>query len=866
MDDLSSADSLTEARSPETTMEGDHGTQASLLVSDIGITPVCQYESARRLLEIDRASAGAGELRYDQEAPRISMDRDEDGQEEAKRLLATPDSEMPEYANKQRLSKFIPELDPDHKRAKTFRVRRSKRTTMIVTQSLIAVVVMAVNTGILIWLPRVWPLESRGIGTIKYGNCMDIRILNATLHVGLNIASSLLLGAGNYCMQILAAPSRLEICQAHAKGASLDIGVPSMRNFLYIKPGRLFLWLSIMLCSTVLHLMSVPDFLFEDRYANCHDPSSWNSAIFISLPVAAVPRAVATNDFRSAADNWTTSDPLGHYDWWQKSHYGWWETKSPALFREELGNRSAIYALQSELPDMIRLGPQECAQRNIDPLKATGSVIVVARDTASTQNNGSSLIDGWVSGWQAWADSHTWVCNAQYRGNWYCDADFAATFGDNWKVLAGPNTVSVDHCLVGPEADNDERCGLHYNAYIMGIVCVFTFLMVVLIWVVLFQHVNTKKPDHGRSKVTLVTVGDAISNFLAWPEDTEDTVRKPKSTKSRRKFAELVKSEWEVMPHISWFKAVSNWTWAVSLCFFALGFAITIYMLNNGIKILRHAGVDMGPSGIWKHPMRVNPIAVDSGTGSDRSLRYFMGCIFKANWLQLMISFLYLFYNNILTRQLVTDEFLRYLRDDGKKPLRVSSPVGMQRSTYFLSLPWKYSGPLMLTMIVFHTLISQSLFLIQTSAFGPGRDGTRLPDLDFTATAFSIPAAVAAISLGFLLVLGIILHSVLRHWSDIPRDFHRLSYNSSALNVLCQRPLEDGDAHLFPVRLGVVGQKNPSDENQTPRIIFSTNTTLGKLPPAGLSCWGPGSEQTNPVKSHRLKWSEFIRSSRSRDA
>lgn len=112
-------------------------------------------------------------------------------------------------------------------------------------------------------------------------------------------------------------------------------------------------------------------------------------------------------------------------------------------------------------------------------------------------------------------------------------------------------------------------------------------------------------------------------------------------------------------------------------------------MLNNGIKTLRHAGVDMGPSGIWKHPLRVNPIAVDSGAGADRSLRYFMGRLLKANWLQVMVSFLYLFYNNILTRQLVTDELLRYLREDGKKPLRVSSPVGMQRSTYFLSLPWK---------------------------------------------------------------------------------------------------------------------------------------------------------------------------------
>lgn len=57
-----------------------------------------------------------------------------------------------------------------------------------------------------------------------------------------------------------------------------------------------------------------------------------------------------------------------------------------------------------------------------------------------------------------------------------------------------------------------------------------------------------------------------------------------------------------------------------------------------------------------------------------------------------------------------------------RKPLRVSEPRGIQRSSFFISLPLRYGIPLYATSGLMHWLISQSLFLARITAIKP--DGT----------------------------------------------------------------------------------------------------------------------------------------------
>lgn len=75
------------------------------------------------------------------------------------------------------------------------------------------------------------------------------------IHILINIVSTLLLGASNYCMQTVSAPMRQDVDNAHARGKWLDIGIPSVRNVLYIEKRRLVVWLCLGLSSLPLHFM-----------------------------------------------------------------------------------------------------------------------------------------------------------------------------------------------------------------------------------------------------------------------------------------------------------------------------------------------------------------------------------------------------------------------------------------------------------------------------------------------------------------------------------------------------------------------------------------------------------------------------------
>ena len=92
---------------------------------------------------------------------------------------------------------------------------------------------------------------------IHEGDCVQVKRLNTIFHVATNILSSLLLGASNLCMQLLAAPTRDEVDRAHLKGKWLYIGVPSWRNLKHISMKRKAVWWCLGISSVPLHSMLV---------------------------------------------------------------------------------------------------------------------------------------------------------------------------------------------------------------------------------------------------------------------------------------------------------------------------------------------------------------------------------------------------------------------------------------------------------------------------------------------------------------------------------------------------------------------------------------------------------------------------------
>ncbi|CAH0026570.1 unnamed protein product [Clonostachys rhizophaga] len=107
---------------------------------------------------------------------------------------------------------------------------------------------------------------SSATAPIRTGECDDIKNLNFGIHLLINIASTLLLGASNYCMQTVGAPTRHDIDMAHASGRWLQIGVPSLRNLRLIGRKRIFIWLCLAATSIPLHLVYNSVFFMSTSY------------------------------------------------------------------------------------------------------------------------------------------------------------------------------------------------------------------------------------------------------------------------------------------------------------------------------------------------------------------------------------------------------------------------------------------------------------------------------------------------------------------------------------------------------------------------------------------------------------------------
>jgi hypothetical protein len=121
----------------------------------------------------------------------------------------------------------------------------------------------------------------------------------------------------------------------------------------------------------------------------------------------------------------------------------------------------------------------------------------------------------------------------------------------------------------------------------------------------------------------------------------------------------------------------------------------------------------------------------------------FIGNVIMANLGQILFSVLYLSYNNAITSMSLAHEWNSF--GVRRKGLRVSSkPKGAQRSTYFLSLPYRFGIPLLVFSCTMHWFLSESIFYVGVHAYH--RDGTRDPANDINAAGYS-PAPIFCLML-----------------------------------------------------------------------------------------------------------------------
>jgi hypothetical protein len=124
---------------------------------------------------------------------------------------------------------------------------------------IVTTVVLSLNVILATVAATAWHAKD-GIATAFTGNCTTAARWTTGLHLLINLLGSVLLGASNYCMQRLVAPTRKELDAAHARKKWLDIGSPSVRNLFSIGRGRAALWILLGFSSLPLHLLWVISF------------------------------------------------------------------------------------------------------------------------------------------------------------------------------------------------------------------------------------------------------------------------------------------------------------------------------------------------------------------------------------------------------------------------------------------------------------------------------------------------------------------------------------------------------------------------------------------------------------------------------
>ena len=158
------------------------------------------------------------------------------------------------FATLRLLRPWFPEADPQHERAQTFRTWHSRRDVLLLTCSLISVLIFLINLSCTAVFKAKWGSDS-DINTLYQGDCSKTEKISTGLHVIINLLSTLLLGASNLCMQLLAAPTRSEIDRAHQKFIWLDIGAPSFRNLRHVGRERLVICAVLGISSIPLHFL-----------------------------------------------------------------------------------------------------------------------------------------------------------------------------------------------------------------------------------------------------------------------------------------------------------------------------------------------------------------------------------------------------------------------------------------------------------------------------------------------------------------------------------------------------------------------------------------------------------------------------------
>lgn len=158
-------------------------------------------------------------------------------------------SDSEKYGSIKMLESWFPSINPEHPRSRTWRTWKARRQLILGSCFVAVFSICLINFSLAIWAWVRFGTTSDGVVELYQGDCAIIKQADSGAHIAINIFGTVLLGASNLTLQLLAAPTRKEVDAAHIKGIWLDIGVLSFRNLRHITRSRSILWVFLAMTS-----------------------------------------------------------------------------------------------------------------------------------------------------------------------------------------------------------------------------------------------------------------------------------------------------------------------------------------------------------------------------------------------------------------------------------------------------------------------------------------------------------------------------------------------------------------------------------------------------------------------------------------
>lgn len=259
-----------------------------------------------------------------------------------------------------------------------------------------------------------------------------------------------------------------------------------------------------------------------------------------------------------------------------------------------------------------------------------------------------------------------------------------------------------------------------------------------------------------------------------------------------------------------WFRVPSRkrWTWSSWLFLPAVALAIMYFCINFRSLLNQRL----------RSPWTVGFEAPDPNSllmGGLAGTQSIYTAAILINAPQVAFSMLYFIFNATLTMMHTAHEWANFAVQ--RKALRVSTPRGQQRSTYWLQLPWTYSIPLVLCSGSMHWLLSRSLYIVKVDVYG--YLGERESDNDYFACGYSpIPSFLLII---ILALLGASVYGLAFRF--LPPGMPLVRLNSLAIAAACHPDPSEKGLELQPLMWGELVEYTKDDR---PHYSFSAKPVI----------------------------------------